>query len=225
MLHVNHLIGFGSFEDAAAAAPVTSLAFHDDAYSITSSATMPAGSIAGDLIIFADSATNSASSAPTLVTPTDFTPWINLTQGLARYAVSYKIADGTETTITGMDGNENDDKILAVFRPDAPITTITASTPGGQVTTGNPSAQNINADGDGTLPLIAFGFYYSGAYNVINPRTMSPAATGELFNAGNGTDWHYVKYQLQNAALADVSVDMDDEGTNNILASGFLWAA
>ncbi len=209
---------------AAGGAAVTSLAFYDVAYSITASATMPAGSASGDMILFSDFATN-ASGAPTLVTPTDFTPWSNLTIGNARHAVSYKISDGTETTITGMNGNESDDKILVVFRPNVPITTITASIPTGQVTTGNPAAQNINADGEGTLPLIAFGFYASGVYNDINTRTMTPAATGELVNSGDGITWHYVKYQLQNAALADVSIDMNDEGGGNILAGGFLWAA
>jgi hypothetical protein len=201
---------------AAGGAAVTSLAFHDDAYSTVADITVPAGVQAGDLMVLSDFAIDSG--GPTLVTPTDFTNWININLNQGRLAVSYKIATGSETTLTGMDGDLGDDKILAVFRPDAAISTITASTPTGLATTGNPILQSITATA-GTLPLIAFGFYTS--FSAIDPRTFSPAATAEL----NSSTIHYFKYQLQNASLADASIDMDDEGSFNALAGGYLWAA
>lgn len=202
----------------AGAAGVTSLAFHDDAYSDTDQITVPGTVQAGDLIVLSDLASDGEGAV--LVTPSGFTNWINLTgvDGFARLAVSYKIATGSETTLTTMDGNDYLDKILAVFRPDVPITTVTASTPTSQSTAGNPSAQNIVAT-SGNLPLIAFGFY--AGFNAINPRTMSPAATAELSNS----TLHFLKYQLQNSSLADVTIDMDDEGSSNNLAGGYLWAA
>jgi hypothetical protein len=219
MFQINHLIGFGAFADAAAAG-TTSLAFHDDAYSITNTIDVPAGLEAGDLIVLSDVVSDN-SAAPAASAPSGFTIWIDLidVSGTGRTVVSYKIATGSETTLTGMSADDFMDKILAVFRPDVPITSITASTPTTEATGGNPSAQNIVATG-GTLPLIAFGIY-SALGSAVSPRTMTPAATGEL----NSTTRHYVKYQLQNASLADVSVDMDDEGKSNSLAVGYLWAA
>lgn len=203
----------------ASSGGVTSLAFHDDAYSSTDQITVPAGLQAGDLMLFSDWAFAGAGS-PSLVTPSGFTSWLNLASGTFRFAVSYKIAVGSETTLTGMN-SVIDDKILAVYRPDVAITTITPSTPTSEITNGNPSSQNIAATG-GTLPLIAFGFYVSGNGFDVDPRTMSPTATGEL---NGGVGYHWVKYLLQNASLTDVSIDMDDEGTLNTLAGGYLWAA
>jgi hypothetical protein len=195
----------------------TSLAFHDSSTSAVATISVPAGLEAGDLMVLSDFAFNTTN--PTLVTPSGFTNWINAGDGAnARLGVSYKIAIGDETTLTGMDGNLADNKILAVYRPDVAISTITASTPTSQVTAGDPSSQAITATA-GTLPLIAFGFYVSNG--AVDPRTFSPAATGSI---NNGTA-HYLLYQLQNAALADVSIDMDDEGSTNILAGGYLWAA
>jgi hypothetical protein len=204
----------------AAGGSVTSLAFHDDAYSSTDQITVPGTVQAGDLIILSDFSSDKV-GAPSLVTPSGFTNWINVAGDFTRVAVSYKIATGSETTLTGMSEGFIDDKILAVFRPDVAITTITASTPTTQITDGNPSAQNIVAT-NGTLPLIAFGFYANNS-GTINPRTMSPAATAEL--NGGAINYHYLKYQLQNASLVDVSIDMDDEGFGNTLAGGYLWAA
>lgn len=204
----------------ASSAP-TSMAFHDVAYSDNDTVTVPTPQ-AGDVMVLAQY--SSGASLPTLVTPGGFTGWINISAATTRVAVSYGIATGSETSVVGMDGSDFDDKILAVFRPDVPVSVITASTPVTQTTTGNPTAQNINADGAGTLPLIAFGFYATTTFSGVDPRTMSPAATGELNNSGSALPLvHWMKYQLQNAALADVSVDMDDEGSNNLLASGFLW--
>jgi hypothetical protein len=209
---------------AAAGGGPTSLAFQDDAYSSGQTIDITGLTQAGDLIILSDFAF-STNGPPTLVTPADFTNWINIAGSFLRLAASYKIAAGDETTLTGMigTGSHVEDKILAIFRPDNPISSITASTPTSEVTSGNPSAQNINADGDGTLPLIAFGLYANGALSAVDPRTMSPAATAEL--NGGVVNYHYLKYQIQNAALADVSIDEDDEGNDNMLAGGFLWAA
>jgi hypothetical protein len=206
----------------AAAAGVTSLAFHDDAYSATHEITVPTLQ-AGDMMVVSDYAFN-ASGRPALVTPSGFTNWVDLedVSGFGRLAVSYKIAVGDETTLTCMNGTFFDTKILAIFRPDVPISTIMASTATSEATNGNPSAQNIVAT-SGTLPLVAIGVYLNGGLSSVDPRTMSPAATAEL-NSG-ATTAHYMKYQLQNVSLADVSIDMDDEGGDNMLAGGYLWAA
>jgi len=206
----------------ASSGGVTSLAFHDDAYSSSGQITVPGTVQAGDLIILSDFAALLTDETPALVTPSGFTNWINFAGLYTRIAVSYKIATGSETTLTGMSADFVIDKILAVFRGDAPISSITASTPTTEVTNGNPASQNIVAT-NGTLPLIAFGLFANGDTSTVSPRTFSPTETAEL-NGGAGT-YHYLKYLLQNASLADVSVDMDDEGLYNMLAGGYLWAA
>lgn len=201
---------------AAGGGGTTSLAFHDSATSTAATISVPAGLQAGDLMVLSDFALNSG-SVPALVVPSGFTNWINSTTSTLRVAQSYKIAVGDETTLTGMDGNLIDNKILAVFRGDVAISTITASIPTSEATSGDPATQNIVATA-GTLPLIAFGFYVGTAG--VDPRTFTPSATAEL---NNGTS-HFLKYLLQNASLTDVSINMDDEGVN-VLAGGYLWAA
>lgn len=203
----------------AGAGGVTSLSFYDVTYSIGATISPAAGYAAGDLLVLSQLAYSKGSS-PSLVTPTDFTSWINITGSAVRVAVSYKIATGSEGTLTGMDGANSDSKILAVFRGDIAITSITASTPTTQVTSGNPSSQSIVATA-GSLPLVALGIYANGGLATVNPRTMSPAKDGEFSNFAA----HYMAYQLQNASLTDVSIDMDDEGSDNMLAGGWLAAA
>lgn len=220
----NFLPGMFPFIPAqSAAAAVTALAFHDDAYSTTNEITVPAGLQAGDMMVLYDLGFDGDTSGgpSTLETPLGFTNWINDASAFTRIAVSYGIATGSETTLIGMDGDFVM-KILAVFRPDAPITTITASAPTVEVTNGDPGAQSITATA-GTLPLVALGFYGRGVSGGLNTPTFSPSEDAIL--TGTGVLSQQLRYLLQNASLSDVTINLGDAGSANMLAGGYLWAS
>ena len=177
----------------------------------------PADIQAGDLLVLLDYAIDAAE--PTTVIPTDFTSIVNTTNSSStKQIASYKIADGSEAsaTLTGMTGLVIA-KVLVVFRGSSAISTITASTPNAEITTGNPAAQSVTASA-GTVPLIVFGCY--GATGAIDPRTFTPDKDGET---ASGT-LLYLAWRIDNATGQDTSIDMDDEGTN-VLQSFYLEAA
>lgn len=136
-----------------------------------------------------------------------------------RDKISHKILTGSEgASFTGLSGSSNTCcKLLVIVRGNAPISSVGVSTVNNQVTTGNPTAQN-NTSGSGTPPLIVFGWYMASA--AVDPRTMSPAKDSEInINAGSRDVW--VAWKIYNSSPSNVSVDMDDEGTN-YLRSFFL---
>lgn len=209
---------------ASAQGGLTTISFQDSSSSTAETITAPASIDAGDLLVFCDFATQ-VFSAPAAVTPSGFTNFVNASAGGAvgvRGMISYKIADGTEdsSSITGMNGNNGNYKVLLQFRGNVAISSVTANVIGTPtVTSGDPSSQNLAASG-GTVPLVAIA-YYSSSGNIAGARTFSPAADAEL----NADDNLYVKYKLYDNSPADHTVDMDDEGNNNLLISFYLEAA
>lgn len=220
MLVSNHLIGFGAGGDQMA----TSISFQNSAISTASTITLPAGIIAGDLIVIYDRASNASSTSPTLVVPAGFTngydgPLASATNA-SRVSLSYKIATGSEssTVITGMNATSMF-KAAMVFRGDIPISLVTPYSFTSIMTDSNPTAQVVTSSA-GPAPLIVFGAYGVGGSAAISPRTMTPAAAGEItIGTSPGS---YVKYLIYNSAPADVTVDMDDEGNRNMLMSGYV---
>lgn len=222
MLLVNQLNGFGvGGSDVAALASITHFA---SATSTGSTINFPASIIAGDLIVMVDKAATSFGT-PASVTPSGFTS-INEQTGNDstgfigyRQHLTYKLALGTETgSLTGMNGSATNAKAMHVFRGDIAATLITVSTPNGQLTTGNPTAQSVNASG-GTPPLVVIGAY--GAAAAVSPRTFSTTADGEA----NPDTTLYLAYKIYNSAPANTSIDMDDEGNINILQSCWIEMA
>jgi len=190
MLATTQLIGFG-----ARRLGVSSLSFFDAGTFLG----LPGDILAGDLIVIVTD-----TSGP----PSGYTQ-IN-TDGSAQ-EMSAKIADGTE-------GGTNPSGFLLglVFRGDVPIKTFAAASPNAQITSGNPTAQNVTAS-SGTPPLVVIGSYWSSG--AVNPRTMSPAKDGEV---GFISDLGWLAYKIYNSSPSDVSVDMDDEGNNNSLMSLYI---
>lgn len=191
------------------------------ASSTGSTITAPAGIAAGDLIILNDVASNNAGN-PTDVTPTGFTLiGTSLSNGLQRNNLSYKFADGTEgsSSITGMNGTNTNSKSMLVFNT-AGAKSFVLSTPNEVASTANPSPQTVSASG-GTPPLVVIGAYGSNPGGDVSPRTFTVSAVdakdGEINEDGatsgtTGQSW--LAYKIYNSSPADVSVDMDDEGTN-----------
>ena len=194
-------------------ARVTTLSLFGSATAFGPTVTAPASILAGDFMILADYAYNN-DNLPTNVVPSGFTQIV--TTGFepadgARVTTSYKIATGSEgsTSITGMN-NESEGKCLYVFRGNAPITSVSVSTPNAQGTGGDPTAQSVLA-GSGTPPLIVFGVYYcstTDGQNPLTPRSFSPAKDGEISNTT--VQQLYLAYKIYNSSPQNTSIDMTD---------------
>lgn len=187
--------------------------FTANAFQITLS-----GVNAGDLIVLLDCARNNV-GAPNNVTPSGFTNVFNFLED-ARMSVSYKIAAGGETTISGMNGGVENRKAAYVFRGDRAITAVSVSTPATQGTTGNPSPQTVAASA-GAPPLVILGCYHTNTGATISTRTFtvggSAAKDGEITPTAN----MYLAYKIYNSSPQDASIDMNDEG-DNMLASFYI---
>jgi hypothetical protein len=194
------------------------------ATSTASTITFPGGIIAGDLIVLLDVA-STAGSPPSAVTPSGFTQiGSSITGTSTRQTLWLKLAAGTETgNLTGMNGTTNR-KAMYVFRGNVAATAVNSGSVGGQMTAGNPTAQNVTAS-SGTPPLVVIGAYsVFGSSATVNPRTMSPAKDGEIEAGGAGAD-AWLAYKIYNSSPSDVSVDMDDEFSDNGLQSCYITMA
>lgn len=225
MLAVNQLIGFGAF--SASVAALTTVTFRSSASANSNEVVAPSDIVAGDILVLLDNATNKV-SFPSETVPSGFTIISSITDSTRnRQILSYKIADGSEAsaTLTGLDGEEFEGKILAVFAGDVPILTVTPQDVNGQFTIGNPTAQVININGDTNVPLIVFGAYGNWAATV-SPRTYTgTGASASELSIGVGTNL-YLKYEIFNSVpSADRTIDMDDEGLDNCLQSCYLECA
>lgn len=218
------LIDFRTRRHMPVAAGGLTLSFIASTTSTAATITAPSSINAGDLLVLMDTA-SSVFVSPTTVVPTGFTSISNRTfssgSAFQRAIFSYKIANGSEdsSSITGMDGNLNDQKIMMQFRGSSAIAAVTPSTVNFTSSDTNPTAQNAAASG-GVAPLIVLGGYYTTG-GTIDPRTMSPAKDGEA----NSSVSQYLAYKIYNSSPADVSVDMDDEGSGNAVHAFYLQAA
>jgi hypothetical protein len=210
-------VSFFFIDDAGG---VSSVTFVNSASSTGSTITIPADAAAGDIAVLYDLAQMS-SGLPTLVTPSGWTNRVNSTINTTRSAVATKVLVGGDPglSITGMDGNSSDKKMIVVFRPDVPIVTVTASTFSSEVTNGDAALQTVSASGV-SPPVIVLGG--NGLANLgsasIPFSTASPAFDATVVAASNLT----IGYKLYSSAPADHSIDIDDEGFNNSLWSGYL---
>lgn len=175
------------------------------------------GRQAGDICLLAQMSRNSG-GIPGLTLPTDFVGLQDQTGSNTRISLSAKKLDGTEGSLTGMDGTSTDRKIAIVLRPNAAFTSFAWNSPNAEINTANPSAQTIALAGETALCAIAFGQMCETGGAAVSPRTTSPA-----MNEITGSDTsHYAHWLLQTlGSYANITYDMDDEGTNGI-QSGYL---
>jgi len=175
----------------------------------------------GDVAVISNFAHSTVSGTPTTVTPDGFTNYFIAASaatpgGIAR-GVCYKVLDGTENTVTGMD-SDIENWAVVVFRPNIPIlTAVQGMSAAGASTTGNPSPSTITIGAAASLPALAVGCVASDG--AIDPRTVDPAMT-EL----SGSTSHYFFYKVYNPGEVPVNhtVDIDDEGTRNMIGVGYL---
>jgi hypothetical protein len=197
---------------AAAGVKKLSLAFRSSSTSSGTTITIPSDVIAGDLLVLGQTG---GESAPTAVNPTGFTQVSNTTNGTTRRSmVSFKIAGASDagTTITGMNGVDNDNKILAVFSTNGALSGSAFDLE--EVTTpNNPAAQTVNAANQPT-PLVVIAFMYQAS---VVGRTFSPSSDGSI-TLGNAQ----LFYKMYNTSPADVTVDEGDGGFANVLISFYI---
>ena len=214
----------GTFPTAHFASSALGLAVAASSTSLAQTITAPNGIQAGDLLVLTQYAATAGGPAPTAVTPTGFT---NISSAAdngnqARGMIDYKIATGSEggASITGMNGSTDNAKVLVVYRKTPPIVAVTPTDIATEHTTGNPVSQTANASG-GAAPLVVIAAFASNGF--VDPRTFSPAADGSVVSSNGVEIWQ--AWKIYNAEPADVTVDMDDEGAFNYLASCYLACA
>jgi len=205
-------------------AVLESVSLAANATTTSSTITIPAAAQAGDLAVLFDQSVQSSTTLPTTVVPTNFTSIVNTSLSgsfATRGIFSYKILVSGDpgTSITGMSGTFAQRKILAIFRPVGKgITSVELSTPQGQATDGNPTAQSILMTQSSPV-LIGFIGYGNGSAQ-IDPRT----STGATFSELSAAISLYMKYVIFNRGdtPTDATADMDDEGFNNLLQSFWM---
>ncbi len=219
MLRINNLNGFG--------AGGSSLPTYVDSTNSNNSAdiVVPSGARDGDIAVLFDAVNNSSAPPPSLVTPSGWTTVVNSTFDNSRYAVSYKkLGSGDPgATITGMTSNNGKIKLMLVFRPGSPVSSISTPTFGTEFTNSNPSSQTVSASGQ-AAPLIVLGG--AGVFGASAPAftTASPAFDGEVALARSLSGQYSLRmgYTLYGSSPSDHSIDKGDDGSANILWSGYL---
>lgn len=203
------------------ASAVSTLVFGYSAVSSTSQITIPASAAVGDLAVLVDFAIATV-TAPSAVTPSgwDLRGTMSIGGDPARMTVLIKVLAAGEpgSTITGMDGNSSDQKVMFTFTPNAPISTYTVGYETAQASNGDPADQTVTAN-LGRAPLVVLGFAGCadavGAFDVETPAFTAKTTQGNVI-AG---------YLIYNSAQASHSIGMADLGTRNYLASCYIEVA
>lgn len=184
--------------------------------------TIPATAQIGDVAVLVDRASTNL-SAPASVTPTGWTAVNNLTNtgtSQPRQNLSMKtlVSGDPGLAITGMNGGNNNSKLMLVFRPSKPAT-FAAQDVAGQATTAAPTNQTVNASSS-VKTLIVFAAYGSGSAQSVSTKSFSPSADAEI---ASGTAL-YLAYKIYNSNPADVTVSMVDSGNSNLMQSFYVEA-
>jgi hypothetical protein len=193
--------------DTSVPAP-TSFTFVGSATSLAGTITIPAAAQAGDIAVLFDHQLNA-----TDLTPTGFTQITTNTLSTFRSNASYKllVAGDPGATITGMN-NATPRKVMVVFRPNNPITTITPTLIGSQATSAAPTNQTLTG---GTAPCLYFASYAKSTATVPT-RGWTVGTPTELSSvSSNGV---YVKYLVYNTAPSATTISMTDAGTNGLIS-------
>lgn len=204
--------------------PVTSLSKATHATSENEDGTFacPADIIAGDLLV----ALSQGRWYSTGLTYGPYSGFILLKRTAPgssnAFETSYKIADGSEASSTltgGLQCSTWVNTVLYVFRGDVPINAVTPSIWNGQLTNSNPSAQTVSADGQATPLVVLAGWGENATGGQITTDSFTPTRDGEV----GVHSWRFqTAYKIYNSSPANVTVDMNDEGDQNNMQSGYL---
>lgn len=177
----------------------------------TSPATLSATPQAGDLLIYLASDVSSGASVadPTNVVPSGFTLVCTHAAGVTydsyggRSTIAYKIADGTESSLSGMDY-----WAIEQFRATRAIGSVSVIDSDGRWATGNPAA--VTLDSPGALPALAVGV--GRAHATSGGLSLTFSVSGETtVNPTNLTNIKH-RYILYSASGNTLSADVADAG-------------
>lgn len=210
-LKVNNLIGFG-------VGGVNVLEYnnhtHTDATNVDP--TIPSGVLAGDLLI---AMALDGGIANGITTPSGWTSVAsNEASGSVRGSIVAKVASGSESGSLSLFTSAVADAGIVLALTGGLTSLGSVIDPDAEATTGNPTAQIKNASTLGTLPFVVVAFY--GAIGGVTTRTF----TGDTPDAEKGATEAYVKwkYYAAGSSPSDITVDMDDDGGDNFLASAII---
>jgi hypothetical protein len=208
MFNATQLVGFGAFTEAAGS--TLSLTFVAEGTNTGTTITIPvAGRVAGYFCIIFNKGT-SGNVTPSLFTSANDAGSLNIVGN-----ISYKVLDGTETTVSGIATNGR--WVVVVFSPSRPIGSVIYTQSGNAVGSSNPALQNITVAGE-TTPLLIVA--HAGETSVAPSPTASPDDMTAL-TSGNVSE--VARYLLWNpgGTPANHTWDMADAGAN-LLQSGFF---
>lgn len=188
--------------------PIPAEYFGSGASNESANVSMPGSIASGDLGVLFDFAANSDSTVPTSVYPSGWTA-IGASENSTfatygfRQNMSYKVLDGTETTLTGMVGGLASNKLVLVFRKLVPA--LTWGTPAGVVAgvsfLGPTHPQTITV---GTAPLIVIGMVMNN-----NNLVMTPAQTATISGGVGAFTRARAGYIIYGAGAVNNDVDID----------------
>lgn len=184
---------------------------------------VPAFARRGDLLFFMDMDMDSSagSGSGELEVPSGFTAVASVGGENSRIALSAKILDGTETTLTGMDFYGDDSAVAChVFRANRPLRGFEVHNPAGSINDTNPSGISISGTGVARRPALALGHMQCvGGPDGISSGSISPSMTAVSSTSGRRL-LHYSLFQ--SGPLSDFSYDMGDEGDINGLLGAYI---
>lgn len=203
---------------------LTALTFDQEVHDtsgMTSDLAVPSNTEPGDLLVMVYRAVNNSVDPPDF----DISGWEKVgtftnSDAAARHTYFWRISDGADADVALQSGHTSCRRGIVLFKGNRPIIGVNASALTSEASTGNPSSQ-VQSSGTGPAPMIVFGSWVqSQGDTTVSPRTMSPAKDQEI-RMDSTTSWNWFGWRVINlgASLADTTVDMDDEGSDNMLAS------
>jgi hypothetical protein len=191
---------------------------------------MPSGTQAGDIVFVIDRLAGTGSltnfRTPLTSSSNSFTAHQTTSGGSTFSFLGCRISSrvllsGELGTITNLINNTTASAhrtIAVAFRPSSAITSVTYTQTGGQYTTGDPSVQTVTVS---SQPAAALAMAVYTALAAVAPRTSS-ITMNELVESGVTT--LYAKYKLYSdgESRTNFTVDMDDEGSANLLQSFYV---
>lgn len=175
-------------------------------------ATLPAGSAAGDLCVILESCGTSAST-----TISGFTTLAADVSGARQSIFGWKLLTAADITAGSITGNAStvggNRSVIAVFRPDKPIKSVTVGSLNHVGATSLPSTQTVTASA-GKAPLVVLGAYQTGS-------SAGWPGVGTLAGVGTidpGTTLSYsMTHMIYNSSPADLTWNVTSGSSGQVM--------
>lgn len=186
---------------------------------LSATVSLPGSPAALDLAIYWQF--GGASGGPTLGVPSGYTQMVSQMGTSYGAQAGYKVLTGGETEIaTGTSGTGLDvGTACIVYRPSRAIASLDYGTWNKEFTGGNPASQSVDPTAfAGPVLVLALAGANAGSFSF---SVASPAFDATLITDITNGYANY-GYKLYNTSPQSHSIDMADNGGENILASGYL---